>query len=89
MFVNIYFDTLRLKVIFLLNCESPKYVAKLFSLSMCYIIPLLEVSAYFESKFRIAVILTRDRISDCFLYLTSKDVCMLVCSKMHSFEWFF
>ena len=28
------FDTMKLKVLFLLNCESPKYIAKLFSLSI-------------------------------------------------------
>ena len=28
------FDTMTLKVIFLLNCESSKYIAKLFSLSI-------------------------------------------------------
>ena len=29
------FDTMKLKVLFFLNCESSKYIAKLFSLSIC------------------------------------------------------
>ena len=33
------FDTMKLKVIFLLNCESSKYIAKLFSLSILSISP--------------------------------------------------
>ena len=28
------FDIMKLKILFLLNCESPKYIAKLFSLSI-------------------------------------------------------
>ena len=32
------FDTMKLKVLFLLNCESPEYIAKLFSLSILYVL---------------------------------------------------
>ena len=28
------FDIMKLKILFLLNCESPKYIAKLFSLTI-------------------------------------------------------
>ena len=37
------FDTMKLKVLFLLNCESSKYIAKLFSLSIYLLIEGLKL----------------------------------------------
>ena len=42
MFVNIYiFDIMKLKILFLLNRESPKFIAKLISLSIYSDLPRL------------------------------------------------
>ena len=41
------FDTTQLKVIFLLNCESSKYIAKLFSLSI-YLLFVFSCSQYWH-----------------------------------------
>ena len=39
------FDIMKLKILFLLNCESPKYIAKLFSLS------IYTISTHFRNTF--------------------------------------
>ena len=69
---HIFFDIMKLKILFLLNCASPNYIAKLFSLSILS----MELSIMYFKRLQVKISILKRCISvneDCFYLNNSAD----------------